>query len=278
MNSSMRSRINEVFLRLLASFLIVFLAGSFKCIFAEEEIDPSDPTKIYSSAGGGLKYNDYANDEHMIEMRATGNLTLSERDLTLFELGYGWHSGDKVEGDNSGLTNARLRWFHLFDMDSSVMTGFRGWATQVDFQIPGALKGTDGQGTVSFGALPAFGISEKWSAFIAINVVNSWDKDFENYNGYGISLAPLLVYTPDYLWEGAYVQIWPSYTYFLGGELKDEGSGSFDITTGGPITDKIMWAVMIQKNFDVDLRTFRRGEDAGHANDWNAFFNITTYF
>ena len=274
----MKSRIIRIIPYLFTVVLIVVMASNFKTALAGEEIDPSDPTKVYSYAGGGVKYNDYTNGEHMTELRATGNFALAKSDMAMFEFGYGWHSGDKIEGSNSGFTNARLRWFHLFDMDYSVLKGYRGWATQVDLQFAGELKGTDGQNTVSIGALPAFGISEDWSTFIALNLVNSWDKKFEKYNGVGISIAPLLVYSPDYLWEGAYFQIWPNYTYFIGGELEGEGSGNLDITTGGPVTEIIMWSVAFQQNFDVDLKTYRRGEDTGIKNDWNVFFNITRYF
>ena len=260
-------------------FLFVQIIGfHFSPTYAKEEVDPSDPTKIYTYAGGGLKYTDYTNSESMIEVRATGNIAASDSDTVMFELGYGWHDGDLVPGDNSDFTNGRVRWFHLFPMDYSVVTGYRGWATQIDAQVAGALKGTDGQNTISVGALPAFGLNEQWSFFLALSVVNTWDKNFDNYNGLGANVAPLLVYTPSFLWEGAYFQIWPAYTYFVSGELRDEGSGNFDLTTGGPITDTVMWAVTFQKNLDVDLLTFRRGEDTGVKNDWNAFLNITTYF
>ena len=81
---------------------------------ADEKIDASDPTKIYTYAGGGIKYTDYTNGESMTEVRATGNIGLSKKDMVLFELGYGKHSGDLVPGDNSGLTNSRIRWSFWF--------------------------------------------------------------------------------------------------------------------------------------------------------------------
>lgn len=55
----------------------------------DQVIDASDPTKIYTFFGGGLKYVEYTNGESMIELRATGNLGLSDTDTILFELGYG---------------------------------------------------------------------------------------------------------------------------------------------------------------------------------------------
>ena len=261
------------------TLMLLSLLASSATLYAEEAIDASDPTKVYTYAGGGLKYTDYTNDESMTEIRTIGNIALSDNDMLMFELGYGWHDGDKIEGHNSAITNGRLRWFHLFDMDYSVTSGYRGWATQIDMQIAGVMKGTDGQNTLSVGALPAFGINEKWSLFVAVNLVNSWDKEFKKYNGMGVNVSPLLVYGADW-WEGSYLQIWPGYTYFVSGELgdKETGSGNLDITTGGNITDTIMWSLTYQKNFDVDLRSFRRGVDTGLNNDQNIFFSVTTYF
>jgi len=261
----------------LNSVLMVVTLLSATHLNAEEAIDASDPTKIYTYAGGGVKYTDYTNDETMTEIRAIGNVALSDNDMLMFEFGYGWHDGNKVAGSNDALTNGRLRWFHLFDMDYSVVSGYRGLATQVDVQIAGELKGTDGQNVITIGVQPAFGINESWSFFLGLNVVNSWDKKFENYNGLGLNIAPLFVYAADW-WEGSYVQIWPGYTYFIDGELKKEGSANLDITMGGAITDGVMWALTYQKNYDIDLLSFRRGADTGATNDQNIFLNITTYF
>lgn len=262
---------------LLIAAIIISLPGSVAA--QEEAIDASDPTKIYTYAGGGVKYTDYTNGDSMWEIRATGNIGLSKSDMLLFELGYGWHSGSAANGtrDESDLTNGRLRWFHLFDMDYSVTSGYRGWATQLDLQIAGNLVGTDGQNVVSVGAVPAFGLSDKWSLFLPVNWVNSWDKQFENYNGMGLGVAPLLVYSADW-WTGSYLQIWPNYTRFFTDELAGEGAGNFDVTTGGSITPKLLWSVTVQKNLDKDLNAFRRGRGTGVKNDWNMYFNITSYF
>ncbi len=261
---------------ILVCFLALVLVAP--ALAEEEKIDASDPTKIYTYAGGGVKYTDYTNGEYMWEIRATGNIGLSKSDMVMFELGYGWHSGDLVDGKNQGLTNARLRWFHLFPMNYSVTSGYRGWGTQVDMQLAGALKGTDGQNTISLGAIPAFGLSENWSFYLPVNLINTWDKNFKQWNGMGIGASPLLVYAPDKWWPGAYVQLWPNYAYFFTGDLKNDGSGNIDVTTGGEITSTVLWALTFQKNVDVDLNSFRRGRDTGLKNDWNMFFNITMYF
>lgn len=255
------------------------VVGSFlwiTSVFAED-IDPSDPTKIYSYAGGGVKYTDYTNGEHMWEVRATGNLALSAQDMALFEFGYGWHYGNSEPGSNNGPTNSRLRWFHLFKMQEKEF-GYRGMGTQVDLQLAGQLKGTDGQNVLSLGGAAAYSLGKQWQAYLLVSLVNSWDKGFDNFNGMGINIAPLAVYLPPNWWEGAYVQIWPNWTQFFSGDLDGQGSFNLDLVTGGPITKTVMWSLTYQSNHNLDLSTYRRGEDTGLKNDWNAFFNVTQYF
>ncbi len=240
-------------------------------------VDASDPTKVYTFAGAGLKYTDYTNGDGMVELRATGNIGFSPNDMVLFELGYGWHQGDAAPaGKNEGMTNARLRYFHLFKMDYEKM-GYRGMAAQVDLQLAGSLKGTDGQNVLALGGLGAWGINEQLSFYAGPIVPSSWDKRFEEYNGSGLGATALLVYTPP-LWKGCYFQFWPTYSYFLNGALKDEGSGNIDLVAGGSITDTLVWGLTFQKNLDVDLKTFGRGATTGLQNDWNIFANLTTYF
>ncbi len=258
--------------------LAALLLLTAQAAWAEEVIDASNPTKIYTYAGPGVKYTDYTNGDSMTEIRATGNLGLSDSDMVMFEVGYGWHDGNSVAGSDNDLTNGRARWFHLFDMDYG-KTGYQGWATQVDLQLAGKLKGTDGQNVLALGGLAAFGLADKWSAYVAVNAVNTWDKRFDRYNGFGIGVAPLLVYSPgDAWWPGAFVQFWPNYTRFVSGELKDEGSGNLDFILGGAITETVMWSATLQKNLDKDLRSFRRGRDTGLKNDWNLFASVTRYF
>ena len=127
----------------------------------DQVIDASDPTKIYTYVGGGLKYNEYTNGQSMIELRATGNLGLSDTDMILFELGYGWHDGGLVSGDDSDWTNVRARWFHVVKMNYDVGSGYRGWSTQVDLQLAGELKGTDGQNVLGVGVMPAYALNEE---------------------------------------------------------------------------------------------------------------------
>ncbi|MFV2061822.1 MAG: hypothetical protein ACC653_14140 [Gammaproteobacteria bacterium] len=248
-------------------------------VFAQEKkIDTSDPTKIYTFVGVGPRYVDYTNGESMVEVRVAGNIGLSKKDMVFFNIGYGKHSGDAIPGSNSGLTNPRVRWFHLFDMDYTITSGYRGWATQVDLQMAGTLKGTDGQNVLSFGGLPAFGINKQWSLFLPVNLVNAWDKEFVFHNGVGVNISPLLVYVPGTWWEGASIQFWPSYTRFFDGVLSGEGSGNLDVTVMGKITPTLTWSLLMQQNYDKDLRTFRRDKNSALKNDWNVFMNFTSYF
>jgi len=48
---------------LIGILVLLFCMLSAGAASAEEKIDASDPTKIYTYAGGGLKYTDYTNGE-----------------------------------------------------------------------------------------------------------------------------------------------------------------------------------------------------------------------
>ena len=260
----------------MATLLSIFLTTGSQAA-ESSNIDASDPTRIYTFAGLGLKYTDYTNGESMTELRAVGNMGLGESDMLLFEFGYGNHSGNKVEGSNDTLTNGRFRWFHMFNMDYEIEKGYRGWATQIDLQLAGKLKGTDGQNLLAMGVLPAFSLGGNWDLYLPVQVVGAWDKRFERFNGVGLGISPLLSVKVDW-WEGGFVQFWPSYTRFVSGELDGEGSGNLDLHIGGNLSPTMIVTFSLQKNLDKDLRSFRRGRDTGLKNDWNAFLNLTTYF
>jgi hypothetical protein len=245
--------------------------------FAEDTIDTTDPTRIYSYLGGGPKYSNYTNGEHMWEMRITGNWGIDENDMLLGEFGYGRHSGESESGDQYDWTNSRIRWFHLFNMDYELPQGYRGMGLQVDAQLAGSLKGTDGQNVLTVGAMPVWALTPEWNLYWTISAVGAWDKEFSNYNGSGGGTEIQLIFNPDW-WHGAQLRITPSYRYFVTGELEDEGSGSLDINLGGQVNDLTAWDITAQKNFDTDLRSFRRGRDTGLENDFNIFFNLTVYF
>lgn len=250
-----------------------------KPLWAQDDVvDATDPTKIYTYAGAGLKYSDYTNGESMMEVRATGNIGLSEVDMLLFELGYGWHDGDLVPGSNSDLTDLRFRWFHMNDMKYDVEKGYRGMGIQVDLQLAGDLKGTNGENVVLAGVMPVFALGGKWDLYLTTAAVASWDKKWENYNGAGAALSGQFIYSPDHWWMGAQIQIIPEYKYFLTGSLQNEGSGSVDINIGGNLSNTVVWDVTYQKNVDVDLNSHRSGVDTGLENDWNIFANLTMYF
>ena len=254
------------------------LVSAAPCASAEEAIDASDPTKIYTYAGAGLKYNEYTNGEYMWEVRATGNIGLGEHDMILFEAGYGWHEGDQAPGSDTGLTDARFRYFHLFDMNYDLERGYRGWGTQLDLQLAGALKGKDGQNVIIVGGMPTFALGGDWNLYLQLNIANTWDKKFAHWNGVGPNVTCQFVFSPDNWWPGAQVQITPSYTYFVAGELENEGSGYIEINVGGQFTPTVMWDITGHKNVDKDLRSLRRGPSSALENDWNIFLNATAYF
>jgi hypothetical protein len=248
-------------------------------VFGQDtKIDASDPTKIYTYAGGGLKYVEYTNGESMIEVRATGNLGLSDSDMILAELGYGWHDGDLVAGKSRGMTNARVRWFHLFNMDYDKARGYRGMGTQLDIQLAGELKGTDGQNVVAAGIMPAYALSDEWSLFLMLNVVSAWDKDFKKYSGTGVGIAPKLVFSTERWWPGAQIQVTPNIKEFFSGALEGEGDITLEMNVGGEFSPTLMWDFVVEKNFELDLTSLKRGVGTGLKGDWNLFFNVTTYF
>ncbi|MEH6592909.1 MAG: hypothetical protein V7746_21755 [Halioglobus sp.] len=247
------------------------------CGAAEEAIDASDPTKIYTFLGGGPKYTDFTNGEELWELRVIGNYGFSEHDMLLFEFGYGRIDGSDEQDAESDFTDKRLRWFHLFDMDYEAI-GYRGMGTQVDLQLAGSVRGTDGQNVLVTGVMPTWNFTPNLGLYLSLNAVNSWDKKFEKYNGLGAGFDAQLIYSNDDWWPGAQVRLIPVYTRFFTGELDGEGSGSIDINVGGEIKPSLMWDFTYQLNVDKDLSTFRRGRDTELENDWNVFLNITSYF
>ena len=64
-----------------------------------EQVDASDPTKIYSYAGPGYKFTEYSNGDSLSELRAVGNIGFSDNDMLLFEIGYGSYDGTIESGD-----------------------------------------------------------------------------------------------------------------------------------------------------------------------------------
>ncbi len=245
-----------------------------------EGIDASDPTKIYSYAGPGYKYTEFANGDNLQEVRVVGNVGLGASDMVMFEIGYGEYNGTVQRGEKeTGTTNGRARWFHLFDMDNTVLKGYRGWATQVDLQFEGNVKGTVGSNSIALGALPAYGLGEAWSFYLPINYVSSWGEDWKDHTGHGASIAPMLAYAPaEGPWPGFYIQFWPNYTRYFSGDLDGEGGAALDITVGGSFTDTILGGVTFQQNFDKDLAYHKPTAGPSGPNDWNVFANINFYF
>ncbi len=261
---------------LFAAILISFSLASQ----ADEAIDASDPTRIYSYAGPGYKYTKYSNGDYLSELRVIGNMGLSDKDMVLFEFGYGKYNGTVLAGEeDTGFTNLRARWFHLFKMDHSVTKGYRGWATQVDLQGEGEVKGTKGTNTLAIGALPAYGINAEWAFYLPVNYVSTWGEDFDNHRGHGISIAPMAAYAPAKgPWPGFFVQIWPSYTRYFSGDLDGEGGANLDITIGWSPADKVVATATLQQNFDKDLNLYNPSTGTSGANDWNIFASASWYF
>ena len=72
-------------LRAMFTLSLFCLAGTTQA----EEIDASDPTRIYTYAGPGFKYTEFSNGDSLSELRIQGNLALSQNDMMLFEMDAG---------------------------------------------------------------------------------------------------------------------------------------------------------------------------------------------
>ncbi len=175
------------------------------------------------------------------------------------------------------MTDGRVRWFHIFSMDYGKM-GYRGWATQIDAQFQGSLKGTNGSNNLSLGGVAAYGLSPNWSLFLMGNLVNNWNKDFKDHQGVGLNLSPLLVYKNDKWWDGAYVRLWPTYTRFVSGKLDNSGGATMQISVGGRITPTKTWVVVVRKNYDKDLNGLKNVNDSVLVADWDILVSLSTFF
>ena len=113
-----------------------------------------------------------------------------------------------------------------------------------------------------------------------INYVSTWGEDFNNHQGHGISIAPMVAYAPGLgPWPGFFMQIWPSYTRYVSGDLEGEGGANIDVTIGWSPQDAVVATLVIQQNFDKDLNLYSSGPGSSSgANDWNVFANCTWYF
>lgn len=261
-----------------AGWLFVLLVHADYALASDAAIDASDPTRIYTFLGAGPKYSRYTNNEYMVEVRTTGNWGIDDNDMLLFEFGYGWHDGNLTPGSDTGITNPRIRYFHLLSMDYELDHGYRGMGLQADLQFAGELKGTDGQNVMTAGIMPTFAFDPEWNLYLMLGAVGSWDKSFAKFNGAGVNLSPKFVYSPETLWEGAQFQLTPTVKYFVSGTLENKVSGNLEFNIGGEFTPTLMWDIVGDINLDVDLKSFRGESDAELENDWSIFFNVTSFF
>jgi hypothetical protein len=145
--------------------------------------------------------------------------------------------------------------------------------------LAGELQGTDGQNQLAAGVMPAFALGGDWNLYLQMNVVGAWDKNWNNFNGVGPGVNAQFIYSPEHWWPGAQIQIIPQYTKFLNGKLDGEGSGALEVNVGGQITPTVMWDATFSKNLDLDLKSLNRDIfKPDLENDWNVFFNVTSYF
>jgi hypothetical protein len=106
-------------------------------VFAEEGDynDPSDVTRLVTSASPLLEYHRYENKDHpddgMWEVKVEGQYSKGSV-LLLGDIGYGYRTGNM----ESGMTDSRIRFFHVpyrNDVPSALVSAF-GWS--IDSSIP----------------------------------------------------------------------------------------------------------------------------------------------
>jgi hypothetical protein len=119
---------------LLACFVVSLSAPD---VFAEEGSynDPSDVTRLVTSASPLLEYHRYENkdlpDDGMLEVKVEGQYSKGSI-LLLGDIGYGYRTGNS----ESGMTDSRIRFFHVpyrNDIPSAWISAF-GWS--IDSRIP----------------------------------------------------------------------------------------------------------------------------------------------
>ncbi len=119
--------------------MLFYFAASLNAsnIFAEENVfnDPSDVTRMVTSASPLLEYHRYENnnlpDDGMWEVKVEGQYSKGSI-LLLGDIGYGYRTGNM----ESGMTDSRIRFFHVpyrNDVPSALVSAF-GWS--IDSSIP----------------------------------------------------------------------------------------------------------------------------------------------
>ena len=264
---------NFILLLLLASQLY-----SSNGLASENAIDTADPTRIYNAVGISAGTSDYENGESRRELRGSVSWAITADDMLQIESGYGRHDSNIAGGDVTGLTRTRIYYRQRLPFDDSLQQGFRGMAFQMGLILSGELNGTDGQTILSGGASPAIQISESFDFYPVVDVINCFDKNFKNYNGMGFDFAPLFTYTPDYLWPGANLQIEPSYTQYVIGQLAFGNSRNLKIACGGTLFTTLNWTLTAEKHAGRDLLTYRGANSADLKHDWSASFQLLATF
>ena len=254
------------------------LTVSTPAVARDGAIDTSDPTQIYTGVGISAGSSDYENGESRRELRGSFSWAITADDMLQIESGYGRHESDTAGGDETGLTRTRLHYRQRLPFDDSLQQGFRGMAFKVELQLSGELKGTDGQTIISGGGTPAIRVSKSLDIYPAVDLISSFDKNFKNFNGIGFEVAPLISYSPDYLWPGAVLQIEPSYTQYVIGQFAFGNSRNLRVAGGGTMFNTLTWSLSAEKHAGRDLLTYRGDNSADLKHDWSAAFRLLATF
>jgi hypothetical protein len=240
-----------------------------------DEPDPSDPTNIDARVGLGYKFTELNGGVSMNEVRAKAAVDIGDEGTLVADVGVG-ALDSYAPDDDLGLTDGRFRYFHLWEMDRTVVKGYRGWGTSLEIQTQGTVPGTDGSNVVALGALAAFGSGRKLSLFPNLILSSIWSNDLEDHLGAALRGDLIFTYKPGRFWHGAYFKARPSLSYGMTNVVRERTSFDMEASLGGAFTEEKLWW------WDVQWRTFFQdgalGDPSTLTANWSLYFSLTHFF
>lgn len=240
--------------------------------------DPSDPTRVDTRGGFGVKNTEYDPSGQLRELRAKIAVQLNPKDLVTIDIGVGKNLNVPGESDEFGLTDVRFRFFRMWNVDRSIVAGWQGWGTSLELQTPGNVPGTDGSGLVALGAMGALGLGSGFSAFLNPIVSTVWTRGFDQHLGIAARFDLFLTYKPGTLWTGAYFKLKPSVSYGLSDEIQDQGAANLEASVGGAFSRVLWWDIQARTFLEKELDRETEGRESGVADDWSLYLSLTYFF
>jgi len=257
----------------------VFFLSSFSAQGSEGGYhDPSDVTALVTSLSPVLEYHRYENegepDDDLWEIKVEGQYSRGSI-LLLADLGYGTRTGD----DKSGITDSRVRFFHVPIRNEApdAFVSSMGWS--IDAYLPfGDLEDGLGSGNYTFapGVIWSHDLAG-WSLSPNLIYQFTWanddlgdllgDDDPRRSQAARVELN-LAIDTPDRYW----LLVTPAYTW--GVKNADDG-GFIKAFSGFHINSQMSLGLELQWNFEVRqgrLQEVPAGEKYKARLHWEVYF------